>query len=316
MLAGAIALLGSQPFAFTADAPVANSVPSNTNNTPAMAIAGETTKETTIDLGGVKMEMLSIPAGEFLMGADKGQPCEKPVHKVTISKPFYMGKYPVTVGQFRAFVDATKHKTQQESWGKQVTWRNPFLPKGTNPPIVFVQGDNYPVVWVAWNDTQEFCKWASKTTKRTVRLSTEAEYEYACRAGTTTRYYSGDTMEDLNRIGWHEYDNIPQTIHWETTHPVGQKEPNQFGLYDMDGNVWQWCQDLFSDTYYAESPAIDPQGPAVGHSEHKGSEKDHVFRGATIGHGEGGSASRRSGKYSSFHLGFRVVVECGPQKAP
>ena len=91
-----------------------------------------------------------------------------------------------------------------------------------------------------------------------MRLPTEAEWEHACRAGTRTAYYSGDTEADLGRAAWYEGNSK------ETTHPVGQKEPNRFGLYDMHGNVWQWCQDWYAEDYYAKSKAEDPEGPAQG----------------------------------------------------
>jgi len=162
---------------------------------------------------------------------DSASPDEKPAHPVTLTQPFYMGKYDVTQEQYQ-----------------QVT--------GTNPSGF--KGKNNPVEMVSWDDAQAFCKRLTEQTKQAVRLPTEAEWEYACRAGTTSTYHSGDTEADLARVGWY-YANSTNT-----THPVGQKEPNAFGLYDMHGNVWQWCQDWYGENYYGKSEAENPQGPAQG----------------------------------------------------
>ena len=155
----------------------------------------------------------------------------KTQHEVTITKPFYMGKYVVTQEQYEAIM-------------------------GNNPS--HFKGAQNPVEMVSWDDAQAFCQKLSKKSGKTVRLPTEAEWEYACRAGTSTKYYSGDSEEDLKRVAWYEANSN------DTTHPVGQKEPNKFGLYDMHGNVWQWCQDWYGD--YTANEVADPQGPAQGAS--------------------------------------------------
>ena len=164
----------------------------------------------TIELGdGVKLEMVLIPAGSFVMGDDTGLDDAKPVHKVTITKPFYLGKYEVTVEQFRQFVEATGYVTDAEKgtgfqgafgWNRDTmefkmnekySWRN----------TGFAQSDAHPVVNVSWNDAMEFCKWLSSKEGKSYRLPTEAEWEYACRAGTTTRYSHGDDSEGMAKIG-------------------------------------------------------------------------------------------------------------------
>ncbi|MGD0089100.1 MAG: SUMF1/EgtB/PvdO family nonheme iron enzyme [Planctomycetota bacterium] len=186
-------------------------------------------KEMSLDLGGgVKMEMVLIKAGEFMMG-EKG--VAEPVHPVKISKPFYMGQYHVTQEQYEAMI-------------------------GKNPAPF--KGPKNPVEQVSWDDAQEFCKIVSQKAGKTVRLPTEAEWEYACRAGTTTKFNLGDKDSDLERAAWFNKNSGGHT------NPVGQKEPNAFGLYDMHGNVWQWVQDYFSDKYYVDSPPVDPKGPANG----------------------------------------------------
>ncbi|MGD0090679.1 MAG: SUMF1/EgtB/PvdO family nonheme iron enzyme [Planctomycetota bacterium] len=217
----------------------------------------------TLDLGGgAKMEMVLIKAGEFMMGADnEGCNEEKPAHKVKISKPFYMGKFHVTVAQFRAFVDAMKFQTEAEKagnkgWGFDGQWHGLSNVNWKQPN--FQQEDTHPVCLVTWNDAQEFCKWAAKNTGRNVCLPTEAQWEYACRAGTTTRYNTGDKDSDLDKAAWFEGNS------GHKTHPVGLKVPNAWGLYDMHGNLWQWCADRFQSDYYKDSPPADPPGPTVG----------------------------------------------------
>ncbi|MGD0091177.1 MAG: SUMF1/EgtB/PvdO family nonheme iron enzyme [Planctomycetota bacterium] len=214
-----------------------------------------------LDLGGVKMDMVLVPAGEFMMGSNDGRDDEKPVHKVKISKPFYMGKYTVTVAQFRAFAAATKHVTEAEKCGKGFTMKDGKWQElvGLNWMAPgFSQGDKHPACLITWNDAQEFCKWAAMKTGRGVGLPTEAQWEYACRAGTTTKYNIGDKDSDIEQAAWCRNNS---GLH---THPVGQKKQNAWGLYDMHGNVCQWVQDYFSDKYYADSPPVDPKGPENG----------------------------------------------------
>jgi formylglycine-generating enzyme required for sulfatase activity len=127
---------------------------------------------------------------------------------------------------------------------------------GTNPSKL--KGKDKPVNLVDWDGAQALCKKLSGQFKQTVRLPTEAEWEFACRAGTKTEYYSGDTEKDLDRVGWYTGNSN------RTLHPVGQKEPNAFGLYDMHGNVGQWCLDHYADITYSKDTIEDPQGPATG----------------------------------------------------
>ncbi len=181
----------------------------------------------------------------------------------------------------------------------------------------FPQADNHPVTNVSWNDAIKFCAWLSDKEHKTYRLPTEAEWEYACRAGTRTRFWSGDNPESLVKIA-NSYDKSTERIQpewakfalkgddgFEFTAPVGSFRPNAFGLYDMHGNVWQWVSDFYSPEYYAKSPVDDPQGPPP--------DRKHVRRG-------GGWATwsfycRASFRnYNTpqsryFNLGFRVVME-------
>ncbi len=192
----------------------------------------------------IGMEFVSIPAGEFLMGCSSNDSScsddEKPSHKVKLTKGFYMGKYEVTKGEFQKFVDATKYQTEAEkgdgcdSWTdsewktkKEFSWRN----------VGFTQTENDPVVCVSWNDTQEYAKWLSKKEGKSYRLPTEAEWEYAARAGAKTKYSFGNEESKLEDYAWYSSNSGSKT------HPVGQKKPNAFGLYDMLGNVWEWVND-------------------------------------------------------------------------
>ena len=213
-----------------------------------------------------KLEYQAAQARFAAAGSD-----EKPAHPVTLTKPFYLGKFEVTQEQYQ-----------------QVTGQNPSNFKGQ---------DN-PVEQVSWDDAQEFCKRLSAKMQRTVRLPTEAEWEYSCRGGTRTTYYSGDTEKDLKRVAW--YDANAKN----TTHPVGEKEQNVFGLYDMHGNVWEWCQDGYGDDYYSKSSTEDPQGPAIG--------AVRVLRGGSWFIDPGGCRSAfRSGTDPDDRydvIGFRVAV--------
>ncbi len=197
-------------------------------------------KELTIDLGeGVKLAMVLIPAGEFMMGlpeSDKdGEGVEKPQHRVRITKPFYLGKYLVT----------------QEQW-EAVMGSNSSTFKGPKNPV-----EN--VGWAGWDGCQQFLDQLNmKVGGKKFQLPTEAQWEYACRAGSTTRYCFGDDESKLGEYAWYDANSN------FTTHPVGEKKPNAWGLYDVHGNVWEWCEDWFGEGYYAKSPTDDPSGPETG----------------------------------------------------
>jgi len=171
------------------------------------------------------MEFVWIPAGEFLMGSNSGDDDERSVHRVAIDG-FWMGKHEVT----------------QRQWEKV---------KGFNPSASYARGDNYPVQCVSWIDVQDFINRLNSQTGKNFRLPTEAEWEYACRAGTTSDRYGF-----LSNIAWW-YNNSH-----EKAHPVGQKDPNDWGLYDMLGNVWEWCSDWYGD--YTSGFVRNPQGPSSG----------------------------------------------------
>ncbi|KOP25952.1 hypothetical protein AMR41_11825 [Hapalosiphon sp. MRB220] len=191
------------------------------------------------DLGfGVKLEMVEIPGGTFLMGAydheEKSRDSERPVHHVTVPT-FFMGKYAIT----------------QEQWDRVVNSCPPVNRELKPRPSRFKGNDRLPVECVSWYDAVEFCARLSKITGRNYRLPSEAEWEYACRAGTTTPFYFGDTITDqvANYDATYIYGNGSKGNFREQTTPVGSFPPNYFGLYDMHGNLLEWCLDDWHHNY-------------------------------------------------------------------
>ena len=234
-------------------------------------------KELVLDLGGgIKMELIPIPAGTFAMGSPpgKGRGDERQ-HTVTISKPYFIGKFPVTQEQYEAII-------------------------GSNPSKF--TGPRNPVDQVIWKEAEEFCDKMTEKTKDKipagyrVQLPTEAQWEYACRAGTKTQWYSGDTETELETVAWFDRNGEGKT------HPVGEKKPNAWGLYDMHGNVWQWCQDWKED--YQAKAQTDPQGPV------KGTMRSLRGGSFTNSSGDARSAFRANDipDGRNAHQGFRVVL--------
>ena len=265
-------------------------------------------RELTVDLGkGVKLEMVLIPAGEFLMGSaesdDNAWSCEKPRHRVRITKPFYLGQYPVTLGEFLTFYRDANYKMEmerdgQEDYGHEE--KGAFVKSASFRPWApgWKVEMNHPVVWVTWNDATAFCEWLSRKEGKTYRLPTEAEWEYACRAGSTTRYSFGDSQNDLGDYAWYGSKG------GIGTHSVGGKRRNAWGLYDMHGNVWQWCADWFDSNYYAGSPEDDPKGPDSGASRvSRGGSWCYVAEGCRAANRTYGGAP----EHRADSLGFRVA---------
>lgn len=230
-----------------------------------------------IDLGnGVTMEFVLIPAGSFNMGSpdseEERDSDEGPIRRVQISKSFYMGKFEVTQAQYQAVM-------------------------GSNPSKF--KGDNLPVEQVSWNDTTEFCRKLSQKEGKTYRLPTDAEWEYACRAGSETRFYYGDDPQysGLGEYAWYTENSN------STTHSVGQKKPNAWGLYDMSGNVLEWCSDRYVDSLRNLS-TVDPSGPASG--------QYRVIRGGSwnlnTSYCRSASRSRSEPTRWEYSYGFRVVL--------
>jgi formylglycine-generating enzyme required for sulfatase activity len=186
----------------------------------------------------------------------------------------------VTLGQFRRFVEEAGYRTEAERDGTGGWGYNPETGKceGRRPHYDwrdpgFPQTDDCPVVNVTWNDAVEFCRWLGRKEGKVYRLPTEAEWEYACRAGTSTRYHNGDDPDALGEVarvadgsGRTTFPHVHQMVipsggPARFTAPVGSYAPNAWGLHDMHGNVWEWCSDWYGEDYYAGSPAEDPRGP-------------------------------------------------------
>jgi formylglycine-generating enzyme required for sulfatase activity len=236
------------------------------------------TSELTNSLG---MKLRRIPPGTFLMGSpagEDGRHDDEDLHDATISRAFFLGDREVTVGQFRAFVAATGYRTDAERdrnggcaydakksrfvRGTAYSWRNPG----------WEQTDDHSVVNVSWNDAVAFCAWLSRKEGGTYDLPTEAEWEYACRAGTLSRFATGEETESLLGAA-NVADASARRLFpsWTTTRgadgfvftaPAGRFRPNAWGLYDMHGNVWEWCADWYG--LYPRSAVRDPRGPSQG----------------------------------------------------
>jgi len=234
-------------------------------------------KSLAFDLGGgTVMKFSLIPAGKFLMGSpesdtDRNED-EAPQHAVAITRPFYLGATEVTQSEFEAVM-------------------------GANPS--YFKGAAGPVECVSWFDAREFCRRLSEASGQTVRLPTEAEWEWACRAGSAARFSFGDDDGDLREFAWYDQNSF------SAPHPVAGKKPDARGLFDMHGNVWEWCADWYGDEYYKTRAGVDPAGPASG--------KMRVIRGGCWANFPWDCRSAVRGREDPRrrcpYIGFRVVVE-------
>ncbi len=245
-------------------------------------------------LTSLGIEMIPIPSGEFLMGQSDAEKkvlitaigqnfyrkyCERerPQHKVLISD-FKIGKTTVTVSQFKAFVEETGYRTDAKTGrgtlGGVNHWGWPR--SGINHGIPLFE--SVPVTNVSWNDAMAFITWLKEKTGEPFRLPTEAEWEYACRAGTTTIFHFGDSLSShqANFDGNFPFGEAIKGPCKQDLAPVGSYDPNAWGLYDMHGNVFEWCADLYYENYYQESPSENPQGP----NEREGFW-ERIFRGGS-----------------------------------
>ncbi|MBN1788829.1 MAG: formylglycine-generating enzyme family protein [Sedimentisphaerales bacterium] len=233
----------------------------------------------------VSIRFILIPAGEFLMGSSnkekQRQPDEGPVHQVTISRPFYMGKFEVTQLQYNTVMGVQKECK--------------------------FRGDGFPVENINWYEVNAFISGLSHKFSLKFRLPTEAEWEYACRAGTDTPFYTGQTISALqaNYNSQFVYGKGDKGVYLKMTTQVGNYPPNAFGLYDMHGNVAEWCSDWYDKEYYKRSETINPKGPV--------NKKGHVIRGGSYKNKpEDIRSASRKGKMCGAdkkYLGFRVVLE-------
>lgn len=257
-----------------------------------------------LDLGsGVVMDMILVEPGSFEQGSpdsEEGREAdESPRRRVTISRAFYMAKFPVTRGQFARFVEARRFRTEAESgpsggFGvvdgklvqqKQFTWRNPGFP----------QTDEHPVCLVSAKDAAAFCQWLSSVSRRQCDLPTEAQWEYVARAGTTTARHA----EPLDDVAWHRGNGLNQT------QPVGGKKPNAWGFHDFYGPVWQWCRDWYAP--YPAGNATDPLQTNANLSD----KPRQVLRGGSFlsdkSHSRSAERYRNDARSRNADNGFRIV---------
>lgn len=276
---------------------------------PAKSDAGS--EDLAISIGTEVLRFVRIAGGTFSQGSPPGDPnheADELQRNVTVSHAFYLQTTPVTKGQYAAFVAETSYRTEAErgesggsGWNgselvqkKEYTWKTPGFP----------QTDDNPVVLVTYADAISFTSWASAKTGRTFRLPTEAEYELAARAGTTTAWYGGDVAAQAEELGWFKSNA------GNGTRPVGLKKPNAFGLYDMAGNVYEWCTDVYAP--YPTGDVTDPEAktPAAGEPLRR------VLRGGSWlkDPKRGRSAARYRNTPGSRNAdnGFRVVVVDAP----
>lgn len=223
----------------------------------------------------IAISLVYIPSGEFDMGADDGGQDDNPIHHVRITRPFYLGATTVTLAQWKRVM-------------------------GTMPSSKR-KADDRPVIQVCWDDAVEFCEQLSSHPEelragRLYRLPTEAEWEYACRAGSTTRYSFGNDESQLADYAWYTDNSGGRE------HPVGKKRPNAWGLFDMHGNLWEWCHDWYAP--YSDEATTDPEGASVG--------SDRVVRGGSWGNEPDYCRSAFRGPAApwmgGFNLGFRIAM--------
>jgi formylglycine-generating enzyme required for sulfatase activity len=208
---------------------------------------------------GVSSDFIFVQGGTFQMGSNESDD-EKPVHSVTVGD-FYIGKYEVTVAEFKKFIDATNYRTDAEKGSGAYVWTGSKWEQKSDAnwsSPYFSQSDNNPVSCVSWNDATEYCRWLSSSSGAKYSLPSEAEWEYAARGGIKSRNYTYSGSENINDVAWYTSNS------GSTTHQVGTMQANELGIYDMSGNVWEWCSDWYDKDYYKNSSSNNPRGASSG----------------------------------------------------
>jgi formylglycine-generating enzyme required for sulfatase activity len=224
----------------------------------------------------IELEMVFIEGGTFSMGSNESSE-EKPIHSVALSS-FKMGKYEVTVAQYKAYCkDSGTQMPKAPSWG----WK-----------------DTHPMVNINFDDANAYCNWMSEKTGKDYRLPTEAEWEFAARGGNNSNNYTYSGSNDLEQVGW-STDNSGGS-----TQACGRKSPNELGLYDMSGNVSEWCKDWYDPSYYSNSPSSNPRGPSYGFERVlRGCSWYYLYSNCRVAYRYNYPPS-----YRFDHCGFRVVL--------
>lgn len=224
--------------------------------------------------GRQAIDLLAIDSGVFQMGSSQGLPLEIPVHRVHIARRFLLGKFPITQGQWEAVMP--------------------------HNPSVFSGADDLPVDSVSWEDAKAFCAKLASTSGRVVRLPSEAEWEYACRASAVNEFFFGDDESHLCEHSWFDLNSHART------HPVGMKKPNNWGLYDMAGNVWEWCEDVWHSDYETAPNDGSPW------QENAAEQPRRCLRGGAWNYDafrcRSAYRSREWKHHATDHFGFRIVV--------
>jgi formylglycine-generating enzyme required for sulfatase activity len=266
----------------------------------------------TTDLGIV---LVRIPPGRFIMGSPSWEldrhNDERP-HVVKITRPFHLAIHEVTVAQFRRFVEETGYVTdvERETAAQEETgsWRRPGFP----------QEENHPAVWISWNDALAFCRWLSRRERGRFRLPTEAEWEYACRAGTVTPFSFGQQTDHTDQANCHDRaTESPSDLDWQDDHPftapVGVCRANRWGLHDMHGNAYEWCSDWYDERYYCKSPTRNPEGPSAEEIESLHDLPARVLRGGS--HSSAVAYARSANRAPCYPhrtncgIGFRIAMD-------
>jgi formylglycine-generating enzyme required for sulfatase activity len=252
--------------------------------------------------------MVLVRGGTFTMGctSEQGSECEsdeKTSHQVTL-RDFYLGQYEVTVREFKAFIDATNYRTDAEKEGNSYIWDGSKWEKkdGVNwrhdisGNLRSSSDYNHPLIHVSWNDAVAYCEWLAGKTGKKYRLPTEAEWEYAARGGLQSKHYKYAGSDELGDVAWYNENSGMKT------HPVGGKRPNELGIYDMSGNVWEWCQDWYGD--YSSASQTNPSGASTGsYRVDRGSSWIDTARYCRVSAREGSAPARRY-----YGLGFRLAL--------
>jgi formylglycine-generating enzyme required for sulfatase activity len=233
-------------------------------------------------------EMVFVKGGTFKMGSYDGDKDEQPRHTVSLSS-YYVSKYEITVKQYREFCNATGHdfpSNPPDMWyiehdrAAKWTWAN-----------------DKPICKVNWYDAKAYCEWLSETTGKNYDLPTEAQWEYAAKGGEKSKQYTYSGSDNINEVAWYD-----ETTYERGPMPVGRLKPNELGIHDMSGNVWEWCLDFYAK--YTSSKKNDPVGPSTGHFK--------VVRGGSWYYvGYMAEVTTRDGPYpdySNYNYGFRVVI--------